>query len=128
MGARPLKETKAEGWSFEDDKNSLRRHQLPSTHFYSVSVASDPESPAWDEPGYIDPDWHHANLPDGARYWQGFAKPSRYLQRGEERPLSPEFVARVTHCFYPHEAEVNLEIDPHWDRRIRGKERNIWNG
>jgi hypothetical protein len=126
MGAQPLRGNR-NGWSYGPDRPNLPRHELPAEHMHSVEVPPDPESPAWDEPGYVDPDWHHANLPEGARYWQGYAKPSKAFRPGEERPLSPGWVARITRRHYPQEAALTTqeEMDPHWDRRIRRKERNI---
>lgn len=126
MGA--TSERKQAGWSFgEEGHEHLPRHELASEHLHSLEIAADPSAPAWDEPGYVDPDWHHANLPDGARYWQGFAKTNKNARRGEERPLSPEFVTRITRRYYPEEARLTTEdnVDPHWHRRERVKERDL---
>jgi|GEM_PF-3973721 len=95
MGANT--ERKQSGWSFGEEGHAHhRRHELPSEHLHSIGVTPDPSSPAWDELGYVDPDFHHANLPDGARYWQGFVRENKNPPLGEERPLSPEFVAQIT--------------------------------
>jgi len=129
MGAaKPLKR-KQDGWSLGDEGHeNIPRHELPSEHLHSVEIQADPASPAWDEPGYIDPDFHHANLPDGARYWQGYARRNRAHRRGEERPLSPEFVTRITRRYYPDHAPLTTEeqIAPTWKMRTRTKERNLF--
>jgi hypothetical protein len=130
MGARP--ERKQAGWSFgEEGHEHLPRHELPAEHLHSLEIAADPATAAWDEPGYVDPDWHHAHLPDGSPYWQGYAKktPGRKAPRsGEERPLSPEFVTRITRRHYPDSAALTeeAEVDPHWYRRQRTKERDLF--
>lgn len=128
MGARPLKK-KEEGWSYGEEGHAhLPRHELPAEHLHSVDIPSYADSPAWDEPGYVDPDWHHAHLPDGAPFWQGTVKPARNSPRGEERPLSPGLVARITRRYYPKEAQLTVEseMDPNWQRRSREKERNLF--
>ncbi len=122
---------KQTGWSFgEEGHDGLPRHELPSEHLHTIESKGDPASPAWDEPGYIDPDLHHANLPDGTRYWQGSARTRLSLQarRGEERPLSPELITRITRRYYPDNAASTQEesIDPNWSRRVRSKERNVF--
>lgn len=126
MSARPLKH-KEEGWSFGEEGHAhLPRHELPAEHLHSVEIQADPASPAWDEPGYVDPDWHHAHLPDGAAYWQGRAKAAPKAPRGEERPLSPGLVARVTRRWSSAPGAAREETDPHWHRRVRDKERNLF--
>lgn len=112
------------GWSFgEDGHMHLPRHELPSEHLHTIEARAEPAVPAWDEPGYPDPDLHHANLPEGTPYWQGFAKSARALFPGEERPLSPGFVARITRKYFvrqplPPEGHANRE------RVVRDHERD----
>ncbi len=128
MGAAEPLRRKRDGWSLGiESRESLPRHELPAEHLHSVEIQADPLGPAWDEAGYIDPDFHHANLPDGTRYWQGYARSTRARNRGEERPLSPEFVTRVTRRYYPDHAPLTTEEEmaPSWKRRTRTKERNL---
>ena len=121
-----MKQNRRSGWSFgEEGHEHLPRHELPSGHLHLVELSAAPEAPAWDEPGYPDPDLHHADLPEGTRYWQGYSKKARRARSsapGEERPLSPGLVERITRKYW-QKAEP-LEHDPNWDRHHREHERD----
>ena len=111
------------GWSLgEEGHVHLPRHELPTEHLHAVEIPSEPEAPAWDEPGYPDPDLHHANLPEGTRFWQGFARKARSAPPGEERPLSPGLVERLTRKYWIETSPQ--EFDPNWERHLREHERD----
>lgn len=111
------------GWSSgEDSRSHLPRHELPSEHLHSVELPAEPAVPAWDEPGYPDPDLHHADLPEGTRYWQGYSKQAKPVRPGEERPLSPGLVERVTRKYWTR--APSSDQDPNWERHHREHERD----
>lgn len=92
--------------------------------FHLEEKPGDPACPAWDEPGYVDPDLNHSGLPLGARYWQGYAKPCRIpFSEREEHAMSPEWVARVTEPSPHHHVEDRDTPDPNWERVVRLHER-----
>jgi hypothetical protein len=111
------------GWTFENDP-PIPRHEIPPERFHRETEPADPACPAWDEPGYVDPDCSHFDLPLAARYWQGFAKrcSPREKKKEQERAMSPEWVARVTEPGM-HQAREE-EGDPNWERVVRIKERD----
>jgi hypothetical protein len=81
------------GWTNRGSDRNVPRQDRPPEKFYDEKVPANPACAAWDEPGYEDPDAAHADLPLGARYWQGFAKKAPQIF---ERAMSPEWVAHVT--------------------------------
>lgn len=121
-----MKVNRRSGWSFgEEGHEHLPRHELPSEHLHSIEIRAEPEAPAWDEPGYPDPDLHHTDLPEGTRYWQGYWKSAGKARRappGEERPLSPGLVERLTRKYWKKTAAP--DTDPNWERHQRDHERD----
>lgn len=119
------------GWTYreEDLPHRSRRDETP-VEFHAEEIPGDPLSPAWGDPDYVDPDLSHRGLPLGTRYWQGMAKP--ITRRGEERAMSPEWVAEHT-----EEGETGGEAeqfsdedpsqpDPEWPRVVRPKARDVF--
>ncbi len=121
------------GWAIENDP-PVPRHEKTPMHFQRELESAHPACAAWDEPGYIDPDLSHLDLPVGSRYWQGYAKRCgkgrrRPAKRERERAMSPEWVAKVTagsgHAGAPHSSLDDEEEDPNRLRVVREKERDL---
>jgi hypothetical protein len=121
------------GWSSgQDSRAHLPRHELPSEYLHTVERPAEPAVPAWNEPGYPDPDLHHADLPEGSRYWQGYSKQAKPVPPGEERPLSPGLVERVTRKFWSRSSAASQDPNRNWrqreQERISRKHWLIWPG
>lgn len=115
-----------EGWTNRGSERPIPRQDEPPKRFYEESIPADPACPAWDDPDYVDPEASHADLPLGARYWQGFAKQCTARASEEERrAMSPEWVAHVTSAGGTEEPPASREggeADPLRGRVLREKE------
>lgn len=122
---RKPNESPRSGWTYgEEGHPNLPRNEMPSEIFHRIEIPAAPSAPAWNEPGYLDPDAPHEHLPEGARYWQGMVKPARAESPEEERPLSPGLVERITRKYWKGTPPSAPSEDSGWERHNQNQGRN----